>query len=640
MSSCVFYRFKNSKDRERIFFDGKSITVFELKRDIIKAAGLGDGSDFNLHLYPVEDPDAEYEDDTTIISRSSEVIAIRRPAPRGHGRAARYVAGRAPVRALKKTDSSTPAVSSTASGALSEQDAEAAFLAESEQAWQQQKEQLSHAKPVYHKKKPVNVPAHDPPPGYVCYRCQKKGHWIQVCPTNDDPDFKPVARAKRTTGIPRSFLKTVEKPPEGDLEDARGVMLNADGEYVKVMVDTKSWEKFQQKATAVKAQAASADADQKEMEKRGLLCPIDERLFNNPVKTPCCETTYCHDCIENTLLDRDLVCPNCEKVGVIIEELVPDEDMVGRIRDYEAEKARERLEKERQGSEEVKPDAKPSSPSEMESNVPVPTITDDAKASDAVRTGSESPAPNSNNTEKPAPILPSPHTVAAKPTSSSTPNPNGNGSDSDTSTTSKKRKEAPTEIRAPTAPKAMRLQKEQQSRQTQDQSSAVEKSFIDSMEALKNMPSNAAMMPNIPMPPMPMGMPGNPMMGMMNPNMNAMNAMNPMANMNMNAYGNVNPGWNNFNNGYPNPNQFNNMGFNDQMNGYPNMGYGNMGGMQGNMHGGYNNGGWGNQGYNQMGYGNQGAQQDAYERRPLNPHRSQNKNRKQRSADFHYVHQS
>ena len=79
-----------------------------------------------------------------------------------------------------------------------------------------------------------DIPTHDPPPGYVCYRCQKKGHWIQACPTNDDPDFKPAARAKRTTGIPRSFLKTVEKPADGDLEDARGIMLNAEGEYVQV----------------------------------------------------------------------------------------------------------------------------------------------------------------------------------------------------------------------------------------------------------------------------------------------------------------------------------------------------------------------------------------------------------------------
>jgi protein MPE1 len=656
MSSSVFYKFKNSKEPERIVFDGTGISVFELKREIITASGLGDGSDFDLHLYPEDQPTAEYDDDTTIISRSSTVVAVRRPAARGHGRAARYVSGRAPVRAIKKADASKPALSSTAGGVLSEQDAEAAFLAESAQVWDQQKESLSHAKPVYHKKKQVNVPAHDPPPGYVCYRCQKKGHWIQACPTNDDPDFKPVARAKRTTGIPRSFLKTVEKP-EGDLEDARGVMLNADGEYVQVMTDTRTWEKFQEKANASKAQAANADAANKEMEERGLVCPVDKRMFVDPVKTPCCGKTYCHDCIENALADGDLVCPNCGKDGVLIDDLVSDEDMVGKIRAYEAEKAKEKSDKDQQAKAETEAAANPSSPSNNETQVDVSSTTDEkAKASDTARPGSKSPGPNGDSLAQSSSDVKSPLTVAEKTTSSSTPAPGGNGSDSDTSATSKKRKDAPTEIKAPTAPKAMRIQKEQESRQAQDQSSALEKNFIESMEALKNMPTAVPIVP--PTMSMPVGMPMNPMMGMMNPpNMNGMNPLNTMGNMNgMNGFGN-NAGWNGYNNGYQNGNQFGNMGFpNQNMNGYGNMGYGNnMNAMPGNNMAGYGNG-WNNQGYGNMGYGNQGMgqnggfqnqqrtvfaeqpnQQDAYERRPLNPHRAQNRNRKQRAPDFHYV---
>lgn len=260
MSSSVFYKFRNSKEAERILFHGTTISVFELKREIMNAARLGDGTDINLHIYPEDQPTSEYTDDTTLIARSSTVMAVRRPAPRGQGRAARYVSARAPVRAIKKQDAPKPAAAAHGGGPKTEQDAEAAFLAESAQLWEQQKESLSHAKPIFNKKKHVDVPAHDPPPGYVCYRCQKKGHWIQACPTNDDPDFKPAARAKRTTGIPRSFLKTVAKPADDDLDNARGVMLNADGEYVQVMTDTRTWEKFQEKATTTKAQAAKEEA--------------------------------------------------------------------------------------------------------------------------------------------------------------------------------------------------------------------------------------------------------------------------------------------------------------------------------------------------------------------------------------------
>lgn len=648
MSSSVFYKFKNSREPERIVFDGTGISVFELKREIITASGLGDGTDFDLHLYPEDQPTTEYDDDTTIISRSSTVIAVRRPAARGHGRAARYVSGKAPVRAIKKTDAK-PTATTAAGAGLSEKDAEAAFLAESAQVWDAQKETLSNAQRIFHKKKPANVPDHDPPPGYVCYRCQKKGHWIQACPTNDDPDFKPVPRAKRTTGIPRAFLKTVEKPV--DEEDARGVMLNADGEYVQVLTDTKTWEKFQEKANASKAQAATADAAHKEVQERGLECPIDKRMFVEPVKTPCCGKTYCHDCIENALADGDLVCPNCSTEGVLIDDLAADEDMVQKIKVYEAEKAKEKLDKEQQAKEEAKAAATSSTSPVNEENNSVTPATDKAKAGENNRSGSKSPKPSNTSVSQSIPNVNSPLTVAANPTSSSTPGAGGNGSDTDTSTTSKKRKDAPTEIMPPTAPKAMRQQKEQQARQAQDQSSAAIQSMMGELDKMKQQ------VPNSNMPIMSMGMNNNPMMGMMNPsNMNGMNGMNQMGNMN--GFPNMNNGWNNFNQGYPNNMDYNNMnqGWN---NGYGNnMGYGNMpNGMNGmNNMGGYG-GGWnGNQGYNMgwqgqhlgNGQGNfpnqqrtvfseQPNHQDAYERKPLNPHRSQNKHRKARAPDFHYV---
>jgi len=578
MSSSVFYKFKNSREPERIVFDGTGISVFELKREIIIASGLGDGTDFNLHMYPEDDLSAEYKDDTTLIPRSATVVCVRRPAPRGQGRAARYITGKAPVRAIVK-DTSKPATAAPAAaapnGALTEADAEAAFLAESAQQWDAQKESLSHAKPVYNKnKKPVNVPTHDPPPGYVCRRCNVKGHWIQACPTNDDPDFKPVFQAKRTTGIPRSFLKTVEKPV--DEEAAKGIMLNADGEYVQVMTDTKTWEKFQEKANVSKAQAASADAASKEIRERGLECSIDKRKFVDPVKTPCCSKTYCRECIDNALADGDLICPNCGQEEVLMDDLVSDEEMLTKLREYDAEKAKEKQEKqekekekEREAEEKAKAEseaaAQPASPNEKNDSSAKPS-TDNATPADAA-VKQPSPAPASG----------------------------GNGSDSEGSTTSKKRKEAPTTIIPPTAPKAMRQQKEQEARQQATSATDMEQQFIQQMEALKNGQA-----------PMPM-----PMMGM------------PM----------------NMGGGFPNQMPFNpqqmgfNMPFNPQQNFNPQMGFGGpmMPGMQNGMgpngfQGGFNQQQWGMQ---------QGMQQnDAYERQPVN---NRNRNRKARAPDFRYL---
>ena len=99
MSSSVHFKFKSQKEPSRVTFDGTSISVFDLKREIITINRLGDGSDFELSIYN-ENDNSEYDDDTTLIPRSTSVIARRLPAIRpGRGGAARYVSGKAPINA-------------------------------------------------------------------------------------------------------------------------------------------------------------------------------------------------------------------------------------------------------------------------------------------------------------------------------------------------------------------------------------------------------------------------------------------------------------------------------------------------------------------------------------------------------------
>ena len=62
-----------------------------------------------------------------------------------------------------------------------------------------------------------------------------KGHWIQDCPTNNDREYDNRPRIKRTTGIPRSFLKAVESPNTGPIGD--GVMVTPEGGYVVAQPD-------------------------------------------------------------------------------------------------------------------------------------------------------------------------------------------------------------------------------------------------------------------------------------------------------------------------------------------------------------------------------------------------------------------
>ena len=167
------------------------------------------------------------------------------------------------------------------------------------------------------------------------------GHWIQECPTNDNPEFDNRPRVKRTTGIPRSFLKTIEKPTSltnDGLSDPThqpsGVMVNADGDFVVAEPDKASWDQYQAKTKVSAAAQAAANTGSKDLQERGLECPIDKRLFVEPTKTPCCSTTYCNDCITNALIENDLVCPGCQTDGILIDNLLPDEDVIAKIKAY------------------------------------------------------------------------------------------------------------------------------------------------------------------------------------------------------------------------------------------------------------------------------------------------------------------
>ena len=171
MTSSVHYKFKSQKEPARVTFDGTGISVFELKREIITRDKLGDGSDFELTIYNQDTNEGklrmltpiliasneitEYDDDTTIIPRSTYVVARRLPAARpGRGGAARYVSGSMPVRARNnvKAGASSKAASTAAktqglkanmsSAQTEEERMQAMFNLEADQ-WKQQKEEMA-----------------------------------------------------------------------------------------------------------------------------------------------------------------------------------------------------------------------------------------------------------------------------------------------------------------------------------------------------------------------------------------------------------------------------------------------------------------------------------------------------------------
>jgi protein MPE1 len=129
-------------------------------------------------------------------------------------------------------------------------------------------------------------------------------------------------------------------------------MVNADGDFVIAKPDKAAWELYQEKAKASAAAAAEAAAveESKALQARGLECPIDKRMFLEPTKTPCCQRTYCNDCISNALIESDFVCPGCSTEGVLLDNLTPDDEAVSKIKTYEAEKVEAKREKEKNPS--------------------------------------------------------------------------------------------------------------------------------------------------------------------------------------------------------------------------------------------------------------------------------------------------
>ena len=63
-----------------------------------------------------------------------------------------------------------------------------------------------------------------------------------------------------------------------------------------------------------------------------LACPIDGKLFRDAVRTPCCGTRYCEECVQTHLLERDFLCPNCARKIPSLDKLIVDKPMRARVR--------------------------------------------------------------------------------------------------------------------------------------------------------------------------------------------------------------------------------------------------------------------------------------------------------------------
>ncbi|KAH9913922.1 DWNN domain-containing protein [Fomitopsis serialis] len=358
MASSVFYKFKSQRDESRVTFDGTGISVFDLKREIILANNLAKANDFDLVICDNSSGE-EFKDDSHVIPRSSSVLVKRVFVRPGKGKAAiggpsssnawsragnisRRFDGKVEEKPVQVTPKA-PAPAITVKSAVTKEEEAAAMAAMFQaqtQNWEETQEKMSHAvrihstprggmarggKPFHH-----HQPDRPLPPSYVCYRCGQKGHWIQDCPTNNDREYDNRPRIKRTTGILGS--------PNGQI--GQGVMVTPEGGYVVAQPDVVSWQK---QVAKHKPGFTEADIRERTPSDPSLVCPIDNKLFRDAVKTPCCGTLYCEECIQTYLLERDFICPKCSAKIASLDKLIMDKPMRTKVADYvdkEIEKSR------------------------------------------------------------------------------------------------------------------------------------------------------------------------------------------------------------------------------------------------------------------------------------------------------------
>jgi protein MPE1 len=412
------------------------------------------------------------------------------------------------------------------------------------------------------------------------------------------------------------MLKTIDKSELENLDEAtrQQMMINGDGEYVIAQTDEKEWKKHQEKVKASAAAQERANKGDQELQARGLECSIDRRLFVDPVKTPCCQRTYCNECISTALIDSDLTCPGCSTDNVTLEELVQDKEVQQKVDAYKAEKAAEKKQEDESKSVASSPSVKAATPT---------------KSAGSSRSGSKSPISGSTDRKISSKKRNADEISGSKTLAPTAPEMKRQRSGESTTSNKPSPQKANSTAVAPETSSTPILPLNQM--MPPDMSQLMQNVGNQNMNFPMPMPG-MPFMPNMNMNmmnPAMMGMPGNFIPPNFNMNgMNGMNGMNFMNGMNYppnqpnGNFNNPNVNGNNFGHQkmYPNQHQQSN----NQMPGVP------TGPRNQNVPTGPS---MANKFSNQQRH--LGKEEDnAYMRQPVNPHRHQNRQRRVRPSDY------
>jgi E3 ubiquitin-protein ligase RBBP6 len=220
----VRFKFKNDLDFSAVPCDGFHISVRDLKRAIIRMKRLGRVTDFDLDVVNQQDGKA-FDDEATLIAKNSTLIIVRRPLPSGTQKL--WEDDKLPSSAGSAAGVGAGTGLGGQSGGFLTSSGGAVELSEEDKI----NEAINNSTEIYGQKYWVKYRGKagggQPPPTYRCTKCHQPGHWKDDCVLAKSGYLG--GELKKTTGIPRSFLKPAHK-------DTPGAKINPQGNCISASV--------------------------------------------------------------------------------------------------------------------------------------------------------------------------------------------------------------------------------------------------------------------------------------------------------------------------------------------------------------------------------------------------------------------
>lgn len=249
----VRFKFKNDLEQSTVPIDGFHISARDLKREIVRMKKFGRVTEFDLSVTNAQ-TQAVYEKDDDLIPKNSSLVVARHPLPKGQKKVwEEEVLPVAPASSSAPTSKvgGKNASASISGGAFATGDEEDASEEDKLNAMMANSNEMYGRSNWIHFRGRAAHNGQPPPKTYVCIKCSKPGHWHFDCPRTKAVNSGGV-EIKRTTGIPRSFLKPADANTPGAKINPQGkhhgeelyVLVVALSRWLFCLVNTRYMRRF------------------------------------------------------------------------------------------------------------------------------------------------------------------------------------------------------------------------------------------------------------------------------------------------------------------------------------------------------------------------------------------------------------